>query len=97
MASDQTTAGKRLVYDMLHRLLAPHHQRLPTVELRWQHNPDSGSIVQQLHLYVHDHPEPRLIIRFTRSQLAGAASPDQVDARRNLETYIRREIQALIS
>jgi hypothetical protein len=97
MASDQTNAGKRLVYDILSRLLSPHRQRLHTVDLRWQNNPNSGSIVQQLHLYVQDNPEPRVIIRFTRSQLEGAASLDNVDARRHLEAYIRREIQAIIS
>ena len=97
MASDQTDAGKRLVDDILSRLLSPHRQRLHTVEPRWQHNPISGSIVQQLHLYIQDNPEPRLIIRFTRSQLEDAASLSNVDARRNLEAYIRREIQAIIS
>ena len=97
MASEQTNAGKRLVYDILNRLLSPHRQRLHKVDPRWQNNPNSGSIVQQLHLYVQDNPEPSVIIRFTRSQLEDAASLFNVDARRNLETYIRREIHSIIS
>jgi hypothetical protein len=97
MALEQTNAGKRLVYDILNRLLSPHRPRLRKVDPRWQNNPNSGSIVQHLHLYVQDNPEPSVIIRFTRSQLEEAASRSNVDARRNLETYIRREIQSIIS
>ncbi len=97
MASEQTNAGKQLVYDILNRLLSPHRQRLPKVDPRWQNTPTSGRIVEPLHLYVQDTPEPRVIIRFTRRQLAEAASPQNVDARRNLEAYIRRAIQSLIS
>ena len=97
MASEHTNAGKRLVDAILNRLLSPHRQRLHKVDPRWQNNPNSGSIVQPLHLYVQDTPEPSIIIRFTRSQLADAASPHNVDARRNLEAYIRRAIQPLLS
>jgi hypothetical protein len=97
MASEHTNAGKRLVYDMINWLLSPHRQRLHKVDPRWQNNPNSGSIVQHLHLYVQDNPEPSVIIRFTRSQLEDAASLYNVDARHNLEAYIRREIQPIIS
>jgi hypothetical protein len=97
MAAEQTNAGKRLVDAIHNRLLSPHRQRLHKVDPRWQNNPNSGRIVEHLHLYVQDTPEPSIIIRFTRSQLADAASPHNVDARRDLEAYIRREIQSLIS
>ena len=97
MASEQTDAGKRLVHSILNRLLSPHRERFPMVDLRWQNNPNSGSIVQHLHLHVQDHSEPSVIIRFTRRQLEDAASPYNSDSRASLEAYIKREIQSLIN